>query len=232
MLTQLTFEPTNAPTDQDAVEDWIGSLQVPFLWNLTPSLVQTNISRPNVVFAKRKRQTEFSAGRQSAESLLKRFGNWHQVGVNADRSPAWPTGFIGSISHSQSWTLTSVAQDGDLKSIGIDTESVVDSMTREEIQQDIATSEEWKTCEKTNLNQNQIFSVVFSAKEAFYKCWYPQTKAYFGFEHAIVDAASPTSIHICMTESNPNFGMVPNPLEVFFHATDEDVFTMTWMELA
>jgi enterobactin synthetase component D len=208
---------------------WINSLEIPFIWNLHPSISEST-SSVNVEVARQKRQIEFASGRRSAESLLKRLGNSQQVWVNPDRSPDWPNGFTGSISHSNSWTWVAVGRKTQLKSIGIDTETVVSTETRSQIQQDIATPNEWEVAESTGLTANQIFSLVFSAKEAFYKCWYPLTEEYFGFEHALVDAATPSSLVIRMTETNPNFHCGPETFEVHFFATDDDVFTMTWME--
>ena len=232
MPTLSTIKPASANhcvhSGQNPAQ-WIEPLGVPFLWDIIPSICKST-SLVTAEAAKRNRQNEFASGRRSAESLLKRLGNSQQVWVNSDRSPDWPCGFVGSISHSKAWTWTAVARQTQLKSIGIDTESVVPAETRDQIQQDIATPNEWQVARSTGLSANQIFSLVFSAIESFYKCWYPLTQQYFGFEHALVESATPSSLVIRMTETNPNFSCGPESLEVFFFATDNDVFTMTWME--
>ena len=66
-----------------------------------------------------RRQREFAEGRACARTLLDRFGNWEEVGVAEDRSPIWPHGFTGSISHSNSWVWTAVAESDNAASLGI-----------------------------------------------------------------------------------------------------------------
>ena len=230
MPTQTPTRQPTARTDFKSVEAWLQLCQTPFLWQLTPSFPASIAFSGSAADARQKRQYEFEAGRRSAESLLKQLGCPQQVWVNEDRSPAWPDSYTGSISHSQSWTWTAVGQSTSIGSIGIDTESIVTDATREQIRHDIATDIEWKTAQDSGLNPNQIFTVVFSAKESFYKCWYPLTRTYFGFEDAIVESASPSSLRIRMANTNPNFGSEPNSLEVFFLTTASDVFTFTFME--
>ena len=162
--------------------------------------------------------------------LLADFGEYKSVGVNEDRSPCWPDGYIGSISHSGHWVWAAVANARDARSIGIDTESVVDVATRQQINSEIASSAEWDIAKSLNLDTQQTFSVVFSAKEAFYKCWYPLTQCYFGFEHAAVEEVTSDRVRIRTLESNPNFGVGPKSLEVFYLCSGNDVFTATWMK--
>lgn len=184
----------------------------------------------DVAVARQKRQSEFTAGRRCAEMLLKRMGSPEQVWVNPDRSPEWPAGFVGSISHSSSWTWAAVGRNAEVQSIGIDTERVVDRETREQISQDIASESEWNIVNAIDLSPEQIFTLVFSAKEAFYKCCYPLTRQYFGFEHAIVESASPNRLRIAIAESNPGRGQLPAALDVHFLVLGSDIFTATWME--
>ena len=177
-----------------------------------------------------KRQREFQAGRDLAAELLSLQGEQTVVGINQDRSPRWPDGFVGSISHSDHWVWVAVAHDTAIRSIGIDTETVANPDTCQQIRFDIATAAEWQITEALDLTPEQTFSVVFSAKEAFYKCWYPVTQTWFGFEHATVESVTPDRIQIRNKESNPNTGIGPKTLEVFFMIKENEVFTATWME--
>ena len=215
----------------DDFDLWYQALRCPCDSKLTRSsnsLQSTN----NAEAARQKRITEFATGRRCAETLLKRLGNSEQVWVNPDRSPAWPAGFVGSISHSNSWTWATVGRNTDVRSIGIDTEKVVSGETREEISQDIASKPEWNIADQIGLSAEQTFTLVFSAKEAFYKCCYPLTKQYFGFEHAFVESFSPGSLRItkAKSKSNPGFDELPISLDVHFLAMGNDIFTATWME--
>jgi len=177
-----------------------------------------------------KREYEFKLGRHCAESQLRLFGENSTVDVNADRSPAWPQGFVGSISHSSKWAWAAVARQQDLRSVGVDTEVIASANTMQQLQYEIATGEEWDVVAATGLTPRQCFSVIFSAKEAFYKCWYPVNPKYFDFADAVVESASPNHLRIRSTRSNPNFGNVPAALDVYFYIHQNDVFTCTWME--
>lgn len=211
------------------VELWIESLRASFL-----SRIATN-DESAVQFNQRtelqaKRQREFRQGRTFAKSLLRQLGCDAEVGTNDDRSPAWPEGFVGSISHSQNWMWTVVGQQSELASIGIDTEAVVSQETRQQLLFEIATDQEWEAFGNSPLTPEQIFSVVFSAKEAFYKCCYPLVKQYFGFEHAIVDRVLPTSLQIKTALTHPSFDAMPKSLEVQYFVDRKDVFTVTSMK--
>lgn len=191
------------------------------------SLVQPNDSPQ--ADSRQKRKQEFHAGRNLAMKMLADYGEYRSVSVNDDRSPRWPDGFVGSISHSSEWVWAAVARAMDVLSIGIDTERVVDDRTRQQIHSEIASNQEWKIADSLGLDSQQAFSVVFSAKEAFYKCWYPVTKNYFGFQHAAVESASPDRVRIRTLETNPNAGLSPSVLDVFFLCRGNNVFTATWM---
>ncbi|WP_157665018.1 4'-phosphopantetheinyl transferase family protein [Mariniblastus fucicola] len=180
--------------------------------------------------ARVKRQREFALGRRCAESLLKKLGNAEQVWTNSDRSPAWPQGFAGSISHSTNWTWAAVVEQSEALSVGVDTESIVTAETRDRVLFEIAADDEWKICKRFDLSAEQMFTLVFSAKEAFFKCCYPQVKQFFGFEHAVVDAIGPNSIRIATHPTHPRPDLMPNGLEVFYLVTQNDVLTATWLE--
>ena len=179
-----------------------------------------------------KRQREFDAGRASASHQLASLGHYDAVGVNQDRSPNWPDGFVGSISHSDHWTWTAIGRDSDLQSIGIDTEILVDETTAHELRDEIATDQEWAAVEGVGLNFRQAFTVVFSAKEAFYKCWYPMTKRFLEFRHAVVDLANPDRLRICLATRHCDFDAAPFSLDVAFLIHGDDVFSLTSWENA
>lgn len=229
----LTAEPITKQDQQANIDGWVASLNAPLLSRLMPVRDDQEASGPaDSTSAKAKRQLEFANGRRCAESLLKRLGNTNQVWTNDDRSPAWPLGYTGSISHSRNWTWAAVTQKSRLNSVGIDTEPVIDTQTREEIIFEVATPAEWKACQETALTDDQLFSLIFSAKEAFYKCCYPIVQQYFGFEHAVAEIIDEGKIKIRTHQSHPCFGQMPQSLEVHYRFTPENVFTITWMEPA
>jgi len=177
-----------------------------------------------------KRQREFAAGRSCTAVLLNRWDITEEVGVAQDRSPIWPDGFVGSISHSDRWVWAAVAKSEDRPAIGIDTETVVSSETCDMLDNDIVTAPERLVIESLGLNPQVAFTLAFSAKEAFYKCWYPITKSFFEFKQVAIQSCTTDTIRIASLESNPNFNTSPAWLDVHYLATDSDVFTATWME--
>ena len=127
------------------------------------------------------------------------------VGVNPDRSPSWPTGFVGSISHTERWILAAAARSSDFHSIGIDTEIVVAERLAKELRMNIGTPSEWKLLEDVGLDSSTAFTLLFSAKESFYKCWYPLQRKFL--EHLDV-AACEVAPDFTMTCGNDNYGVI------------------------
>ena len=211
------------------IKHWIESLQAPFLsrFEQTDRAGDSDASRSD---SRLKRQREFQQGRRSAHSLLEQLGCLKHVGVNIDRSPEWPLGFAGSISHSQHWMWTVAGIKSQLLSVGIDTEPVVGRETRRELSTEIASDAEWRLLRGMGLDAQQQFSIVFAAKEAFYKCCHPIVKQYFGFEHAVVDEVSPATLRLRTRPTHPCFESMPTILDVHFLVTSTDVLAATWME--
>lgn len=179
--------------------------------------------------ARAKRAREFAAGRACAAEALATFGIATPVGCNQDRSPCWPEHSVGSISHSTNWTWAAVAETTTTQSIGIDTESIVSAKTRQQLRTEIASDREWQVAHESHGSPEQIFTLVFSAKEAFYKCWFPLRNEFFGFHDAAVEWVTHERVRIRLTESNPNLGSGPSFLDVFYHFDAGNVFTLTWM---
>ena len=177
-----------------------------------------------------KRQREFAAGRSCAAVLLNRWDVAEEVGVAQDRSPIWPDGFAGSISHSDRWVWVAVAKSEDRRAIGIDTEIVRSPETCDMLANDIVTESERLAIKPLGLSPQVAFTLAFSAKEAFYKCWYPITKSFFEFKQVAIQSCTADTIRIISLDSNPNFKIAPAWLDVHYLATDSDVFTATWMK--
>jgi enterobactin synthetase component D len=220
-LPQVSGSPQN-PLD---ISEWLNGINPLIRNKVVPSTSQQ---------ARQKRPAEFQIARQCAHTLLKELNCTETVGVNDDRSPIWPQGFVGSISHSDNWTWAAVAKQSEVASIGIDTETIATPETREQTQHEIASNSDWVIAQEflgeRGYSDESVFTLVFSAKEAFYKCWYPINQNYFGFEHAAIESATSDSIRIKTNQSNPNFGIGPSFLDVQYAVTATDVFTFTWME--
>ena len=178
---------------------------------------------------KSARTAEFNAGRFCALQALSTWNQDGPVGKADDRSPIWPEGFTGSISHSKNWVWASVAKTDQVISVGVDTEAIVDAATRSQTWEQVATIDELRTLEALDLDPTTEFTVLFSAKEAFYKCWYPVSKQYFDFKEAFVESCQPGQLTIRPTAANPISKLTPKQLTVQYFVDSSDVFTVTWM---
>jgi 4'-phosphopantetheinyl transferase EntD len=111
------------------------------------------------------RVREFAAGRVAARQALAALGLGPvALPVGARRMPAWPTGVVGSITHCAGIAAAAVAWSDDLTAIGIDGEPAVP--LEPDIVDAVATP-----AERARLADELGATILFSAKESFYKCW-------------------------------------------------------------
>ncbi len=174
-----------------------------------------------------KRERDFLAGRRCAAQLLSERSVYRPVGVNKDRSPAWPEGIVGSISHSERWTVACIASEGVTRSIGVDTEPVVSSDTRKLIACDIATEAEFDRIQCLDLNPESALTLVFSAKEAFYKCLYPISKRFLEFLDVEVVAVTESTLRVRQTSDS---SAEVSAVTIEYQLSDDDVFTFAILE--
>ena len=140
-----------------------------------------------------KRIDEFSAGRQCAHAALS------QLGVEPvpllplpDRRPAWPEGVVGSISHCRGFSTAVVARATHWRAIGIDVERAraVEPHLWPRILTD---AEQARVVAQPPELRLQWATLVFSAKEAFYKCQYAVRQQWVDFHDAEVEFSPPTA---------------------------------------
>lgn len=136
-----------------------------------------------------KRQAEYLAGRVCARAALQRLdGRDYVPGSHEDRSPIWPTGIHGSITHGKGWAAAVVAAEGTCRSLGLDQEALLDDQRAERLMGEILTP-----AERERLLPGQLgltVTLTFSLKESLFKALYPLTRQRFYFEHAEVLAWS------------------------------------------
>lgn len=121
------------------------------------------------------RRHEFALGRTCARRALATLDiDAAAIPVGARRAPVWPAGVVGSITHTRTFCAAAVARDEDHRAIGIDAEelqelppAVADLVLTPEERDDLGPDAEL---------------IVFSAKEATYKLWWPLAGSWLGFE--------------------------------------------------
>jgi 4'-phosphopantetheinyl transferase EntD len=143
--------------------------------------------RQHVQRAVRKRQAEFAAGRICARRALARLGiPPAPLLVDPDRAPCWPPGIVGSISHAEGICAAVVARAAHVTAIGLDLEGAapLDS----DLERLVATPQERRLLDgRAHLERGHTFKLLFSGKEAFYKCQHPRTRTFLDFQDVELD---------------------------------------------
>ena len=123
---------------------------------------------------------QFTAGRVCSRIALGRLGvATTPVLRGEDRAPIWPPGFVGSISHTDTWCAAAVARVEDVRSIGIDLEPA--TPLKESLWRRVCTPKERDWLHALSA-PGLTGKVIFSAKESVYKCQYPITSKFLGFQ--------------------------------------------------
>ncbi|WP_323782897.1 4'-phosphopantetheinyl transferase family protein [Leisingera sp.] len=132
---------------------------------------------PNAVA---KRRNEFAAGRSAAHQAMQQLGLPPvPVPVGRDRAPVWPAGLVGSLTHTKSCAMAVLARTGDVQALGIDIEE--DTPLKDALLPAICSEREQAWLRRQD-NPGQMAKVIFSAKEAAYKCQYTLSRAFYGFD--------------------------------------------------
>lgn len=134
-----------------------------------------------------KRRREFTTARACAREAFERVGlPATPIAVGEHGEPRWPAGVVGSITHCAGYCACALARDGDLVTIGIDAEP--NEPLPAGVLGDIARPEELGRLRGLGSAMPEIHwdRLVFSAKEAVYKAWFPLAGRWLGFEDAVV----------------------------------------------
>lgn len=160
----------NEPTLADALAEAAATLALPRGAALRFTMVgevDTPLPPPLRVAAPR-RQRSFAAGRRAAALAL---GSDSPVGIGQGGLPAWPRGWLGSITHTDEVAAAVVAPDGAAGFVGIDLERIVAPALADELAPLIAPEG------LSGANPAEVeLTCAFSAKEALYKALFPMTR--------------------------------------------------------
>jgi enterobactin synthetase component D / holo-[acyl-carrier protein] synthase len=133
-----------------------------------------------------KRRREFITARACAREALARLGLPPSSIATGERGqPLWPAGVLGSITHCTGYRACALARaGGDVAGVGIDAEPnepLPDGLLGE-----IARNEERAPLAELARVEPGIHwdRLLFSAKEAVYKVWFPIAQQWLGFEDA------------------------------------------------
>jgi 4'-phosphopantetheinyl transferase EntD len=131
------------------------------------------------------RRCEFVTARRCAREALATLGYAPApIRMGSKREPLWPPGVVGSITHTTGFRAAAVAPKTICASVGIDAEQnlplpdgVKDYITVAEESEMLAALARAAPC-------RQWARLLFCAKEAVYKAWYPLTGRWLDFTDA------------------------------------------------
>ena len=134
-----------------------------------------------------KRIQDFAAGRACAHRALRELGILDfSLLAGEHREPIWPASIVGSITHTYGYGAAVVARQRDLRSLGLDCE-VIDSVDEELWSRICTPTEIERLAQLPPAERGRQAALIFAAKEAFYKCQFPLTRAWVGFEDVVIE---------------------------------------------
>jgi len=147
-----------------------------------PDLSPLPEEEPLIARSVAKRRNEFVTVRHCARLAMGRLGVAQTPILKGDRGqPCWPEGVVGSLTHCEGYRGAAVGRTSAVRSVGIDAEphgvlpdGVLDAVSLPAERRQIAGL-------PGGLHWDRI---LFCAKEATYKAWFPLTGRWLGFEDA------------------------------------------------
>lgn len=138
-------------------------------------------------YSSEKRRAEFVTGRRCAHKALKKAGYpFLPILKQGDRSPQWPFNIVGSISHGASLAAAVIRRKHKpLSGVGIDIEDLSREI-RTNITGHVLTPWEMDHWLKGEAGVSEAVRIIFSIKEAIYKCFFPIEGVNLGFFDADV----------------------------------------------
>jgi 4'-phosphopantetheinyl transferase EntD len=130
------------------------------------------------------RQAEFLTGRALARTALARLGvHGYPLLPGDDRAPRWPAGIVGSITHTRDTCAVAVARSQSVRALGIDAEPR--EPLEESVWPTVCTDAERRALALIPSSERGLRArLLFSAKEAVFKCVYPATGHFLEFTDA------------------------------------------------
>jgi 4'-phosphopantetheinyl transferase EntD len=162
------------------------------------------------------RLREFTLGRHCARQAIQALGvNAEAIPKAADRSPVWQNGIVGSISHSAGHAGAVVAHSEAYAGLGLDIE------TRTPLSAEVAAM----ICRPNETADPQL---LFSLKEAVYKCIYPQLQHYVDFQEMEIIFAANDSYSAVAHSDNFDTTVVAS-LQGQYKITEELLMSSAWL---
>ncbi len=151
----------------------------PAMWDAPPHPGE----QPAIRHAVTSRRREFAAGRACARRAVSRLGFGEAVlPASHDHLPRWPDGILGSIAHCRDRCVVAVARRGAIIGLGLDLER--DEPLEGGVVQLVCSPEELAAARVSAGRSAAV--LLFSIKEAVYKCCFPLTRERWDFSDVTV----------------------------------------------
>lgn len=169
-----------------------------------------------------QRLLEFTHGRNCARVVLNMCGlRGAAVPRGSSGEPVWPQGIVGSISHTGSLAAAVAASTDYFVGIGLDIESsepLSDDIIGMICRQDEAVGEDGVRAK-----------LLFSIKEAVYKCIYPTVSAFVDFKEVKISLEEEACTFTASTDTLRQDMAVLERLEGAYCTVDGLVFSGAWL---
>jgi 4'-phosphopantetheinyl transferase EntD len=163
----------------DVLPDTVAAAE---MYDDPPDLAPLPEEEPLIAKSVAKRRNEFITVRYCARQALGEIGVPPVPILKGEKGePCWPDGVVGSLTHCDGYRGAAVGTHESVRSVGIDAEphgvlphGVLDAISLPVERTEISAL-------PAGLHWDRI---LFCAKEATYKAWYPVTRRWLGFEDA------------------------------------------------
>jgi 4'-phosphopantetheinyl transferase EntD len=137
---------------------------------------------------------------------------------------------VGSLTHCRGYCAVAVAPLGTLTGLGIDAEPA--EPLEAALLERIGTSAEHEHWARLpDPGACGWGHIAFSAKESFYKCWFPGTRTFLGFHDAEVDFEPESGrFDIRLLRADVPAGVDPGRFRGRFAVAGEHILTVAWLE--
>ncbi|CAN5823124.1 4'-phosphopantetheinyl transferase [soil metagenome] len=152
------------------------------LYNDPPDVAPLPEEEPLIAKSVAKRRNEFITVRYCARLALADIGVPPVPILKGDKGePCWPDGVVGSLTHCEGYRGAVVGRRAQVRSVGIDAEphGVLPKGVLDAISLPVE-----RHAMSTLSGQLHWDRILFCAKEATYKAWFPLTHRWLGFEDA------------------------------------------------
>ncbi len=144
-----------------------------------------------LIGASEKRRSEFRAGRACARDVLQALDAPPGPILRNGRAPAWPSGYVGSISHCPGLCCAVAGPASLFAGLGLDVEQ--QRPFGDPLVERICLPEERAEARVLGLAESLVGVLAFSAKEAFYKCYAPLSGVFLEFHDVRLHLEPPES---------------------------------------